>query len=412
MQKKTGLSVLGGACIVASVCVGAGMLALPSVGAGAWTLWSAFALTLTMVVMTLSGFLLLESYQTYELRASFHTLTRDVLGGFANLISNLSVYFVGGILLYAYITTLGGLVSSWTGLSTALSSILVCAVFGGVIWHSTLAVERVSVGLIAVMVLTFFLAIMGLLGKIEGRILLNTVAHQAHDAKYLPYLWVVFPAALTSFGYHHSVTSLRAHYAEEKRAARAIFYGMLLALLIYLLWLLAVFGNLAREAFAPVIESGGEVGALLSALGARVASAPVRQFLDAFASAAILSSFVGVGLGVFDYLADLLKQNNSAKGRAITLSATFLPPLVLSLIAPFGFVTAIGYAGAVATLWTCIFPALLVWRLRAIRAKTGQRLSFITRGGNLTPILVFGFGVSTAIFHLLNMMGYLPVFKG
>ncbi|AHX63315.1 Tryptophan permease, tryptophan/tyrosine permease family [Aeromonas media WS] len=33
-------SVTGGACIIASVCVGAGMLGLPSAGAGAWTSWS------------------------------------------------------------------------------------------------------------------------------------------------------------------------------------------------------------------------------------------------------------------------------------------------------------------------------------------------------------------------------------
>lgn len=31
-------SLFGGACIIASVCVGAGMLGLPSAGAGAWTL--------------------------------------------------------------------------------------------------------------------------------------------------------------------------------------------------------------------------------------------------------------------------------------------------------------------------------------------------------------------------------------
>ncbi len=48
-------SVIGGACIIASVCVGAGMLGLPSAGAGAWTSWSTLAIILTMVVMTVSG---------------------------------------------------------------------------------------------------------------------------------------------------------------------------------------------------------------------------------------------------------------------------------------------------------------------------------------------------------------------
>lgn len=37
---KKNPSLIGGACIIASVCVGAGMLGLPSAGAGAWTVWS------------------------------------------------------------------------------------------------------------------------------------------------------------------------------------------------------------------------------------------------------------------------------------------------------------------------------------------------------------------------------------
>lgn len=73
-------SLVGGACIIAGVCVGAGMLGLPSAGAGAWTIWSVLAITLTMIVMTLSGWMLLESYQGYPLRVSFDTVTRELLG--------------------------------------------------------------------------------------------------------------------------------------------------------------------------------------------------------------------------------------------------------------------------------------------------------------------------------------------
>ena len=32
----------------------------------------------------------------------------------------------------------------------------------------------------------------------------------------------MLPVALTSFGYHHSVSSMRAYYGEERRASRAI----------------------------------------------------------------------------------------------------------------------------------------------------------------------------------------------
>ena len=47
-------SVTGGACIIASVCVGAGMLGLPSAGAGAWTSWSSLAIILTMIANSTS----------------------------------------------------------------------------------------------------------------------------------------------------------------------------------------------------------------------------------------------------------------------------------------------------------------------------------------------------------------------
>ena len=66
-------SVFGGACIIASVCVGAGMLALPISGAGAWSGWTVAVIIMTMCMMTLGGWLLLEAYKPYELRASFNT---------------------------------------------------------------------------------------------------------------------------------------------------------------------------------------------------------------------------------------------------------------------------------------------------------------------------------------------------
>ena len=100
-------STLGGACIIASVCVGAGMLGLPSAGAGAWTFWSVIAISLTMVMMTLSGWLLLEALKHYDFKVSFNTITKDVLNTKINIINNLSLYFVGGILLYAYISSSG-----------------------------------------------------------------------------------------------------------------------------------------------------------------------------------------------------------------------------------------------------------------------------------------------------------------
>lgn len=401
-------SIFGGACIIAGVCVGAGMLALPSAGAGAWTLWSAAALVLTMVCMTLSGFLLLRVYRGYENRASFNTVTRDILGPVANAINNLAVYFVGGILLYAYITTLGGtfgdMLKNIAPLDNAVYSIIATLVFGGIVWHSTKAVDRVSVLLIVFMVLSFCFAIGGLFFNIKWDILSDA---NSQLPEYAPYAWGMLPVALTSFGYHHSVTTMRAYYRDENKAGRAIMGGMVLALLIYLVWIISVFGNLPRHDFAPVIAAGGEVNVLLQSLGQVIEFESVKQTMNAFAVAAILSSFIGVGVGVFDYLADFFGFADDRAGRTKTWMVTFIPPLAFSLMAPFGFVTAIGYAGAVAAIWTCIVPALL-----ALKVHGRDRAKVQIPGGVAAMVLVLIFGVATGVLHLMNVAGKLPQFTG
>ena len=406
-------SIFGGSCIIASVCVGAGMLGLPTSGAGAWTIWSALAICLTMIIMTLSGWLLLEAYSTYDLRASFSTVTKDMLGSTINSINNLAVYFVGGILLYAYTTASGGilenLIKPWIdfGSSTlAICSTVFVLVFSFFVWHSTRIVDRISVLLIVFMGFTFIFSTYGLATNISLDTLLDI---GGKDTNYAKYAVGMFPVALTSFGYHHSVCTMRAYYGEEKKAKYAILGGTAIALTLYLLWIFSIFGNLPRDQFAPVIASDGNLDILLNALGGVIESNTVKQMINAFSIAAILSSFIGVGLGVFDYLADFFKFDNCKIGRTKSWAVTFLPPLIMSILFPLGFLKAIGYAGAVATIWTCIIPALLAYKSRKINAAA---TTFRVFGGNGLIIFIALFGVFVAIFHFLAMFDYLPVFKG
>lgn len=403
-------TILGGASIIAGVSVGAGMLGLPTAGAGAW-IYGAFAvIVLTMIVMTLSGWLLLEAFKDYDYRVSFHTVTKDLLGDGVNFINNLAVYFVGGILLYAYTTTLGFLLAEPFSLTPKVTSFISVVGLSSFVWWSTRAVDRVSVLLIITMILTFFFSISGLLAHIDWQVL----GRLQENESYLKYTLILFPVALTSFGYHHSVASLRAYYQEERRAKYAILGGTTIAVALYLLWVLAVFGNLPRAQFAPVIASDGDVATLIAVLGSSMDSTAVKRLVEAFSLAAIISSFIGVGLGLFDYLADLFKIDNSRVGRTKSWVLTFLPPLILSLFSPFGFVSAIAYAGAAAAVWTCIIPALLVYRSRQLKKskRIDEREVFKVKGGYFVIFLVLIFGVLTASFHLLDMVGWLPQYLG
>ncbi|AKD38990.1 TnaB [Pasteurella multocida subsp. multocida OH4807] len=317
---------------------------------------------------------------------------------------------MGGILLYAYTTASGGILSGLMGpyfeLDSRIWSVIFVFVFSFFVWHSTRIVDRVSVLLIIFMALSFIFSVFGLTVNIDLATLFDT---QGTDSNYAMYAMGLLPVALTSFGYHHSVATMRAYYGDERKAKYAILGGTGIALALYLVWIISIFGNLPRNQFGPVLASDGNLDVLLGALGNVIESASVKQAINAFSMAAILSSFIGVGLGVFDFLADFFKFDNTKQGRLKSWAVTFLPPLVLSVLFPLGFLKAIGYAGAVATIWTCLIPAMLARKSRTMpNGKTG----FMFSGGNITIAIVMLFGIVTALFHFLAMFNMLPTFKG
>jgi tryptophan-specific transport protein len=76
--------------------------------------------------------------------------------------NNIAVYFVGSILLYAYITQTGIILQSLLGVNSKISSVLFVLVFAFFVWHSTRAVDRIAIVLIAFMILSFTFGIFGL----------------------------------------------------------------------------------------------------------------------------------------------------------------------------------------------------------------------------------------------------------
>lgn len=410
-------SVIGGACIIASVCVGAGMLGLPTAGAGAWTWWTLIALIFTMGMMTLSGCLLLEAFKEYPFKSSFSTVTCDLLGKPMMWFNNLMVYFVGGILLYAYITSSGLIISSYIDINEKVAAIVFVAMFSLVVWHSTHFVDRFSIMLIVFMGGSFLFGVSGLLSNVTFTVLRGEMI-----ANYSQYIWTLFPIALASFGYHHTVSTMRDYYQSEKKAQNAIVGGAFIALVIYIIWLISVYGNLPRANFSEVIAAGGDVDVLVKSLDRVITSELLSDLINIFSSAAILSSFVGVGLGLFDFLADVFGFDDTYSGRTKTWAVTFIPPLIVSLLFPFGFLIAIGFAASAAAIWACIVPALLVRKVRlnkfqeklqsSHKGEMIEESGYRVIGGDWVLFGVGIFGVMIICVHILNILEILPKFIG
>ncbi|AJJ10225.1 aromatic amino acid transport family protein [Yersinia rohdei] len=401
-------SVLGGAMIVAGTAVGAGMFSIPIVTAGVWFSGSVMLLIYTWACMLISGLMILEANLNYPSGASFHTMVQDLLGKIWSSINGLSITFVLYILTYAYISAGGSIIThtlqNTFGISQSGAGFIFALLVAFIVWLSTRAVDRLSTILIGGMVITFVMSVGDMFSHVETAVLFNQTDSTAN---YLPYALAALPYLLTSFGYHGNVPGLVKYYRKDSKAVvRSLLYGTLIALVIYVLWQFAIQGNITREAFKQVIADGGNIGSLLKQMDMVSASQTTSQLLNAFSYMALASSFLGVSLGLFDYIADFFKFSDDRGGRTKSALITFIPPTLGALLFPNGFLYAIGFAGLAATIWAVIVPALMA---RASR-KRFPRAVYRAPGGRAMIGFIILFGLINAVAHIAALFGILPVY--
>ncbi|PHM33067.1 tryptophan permease [Xenorhabdus innexi] len=402
-------SILGGAMIIAGTAVGAGMFSIPIVTSGVWFTGSIILLVYTWVCIYFSSLMILEANMNYPCGASFHTITKDLLGRGWNILTGLSITFVLYILTYAYISAGGSIIfrniNSVIPLPQAGAGLIFSFIVAFIVWLSTKAVDRLSTILIGGMVITFIMSVGGMFTEVKPAILFD---HTSTETSYLPYALMALPYLLTSFGYHGNVPGLVKYYNKDVKAiTRSLLCGSLIALTIYILWQFAIQGNIPREAFKQIIADGGNVSDLLNQMDSVSDNKTISQLLNAFSYMALSSSFLGVSLGLFDYLADFFGFDDSHTGRLKTALITFIPPTILALLFPNGFLYAIGFAGLAATIWAVIVPALMA---RASRRRYSQA-SYRAPGGNVLIILIILFGLINAVVHIMSLFDLLPAYR-
>lgn len=403
-------SLIGGAMIIGGTIIGAGMFSLPVVMSGAWFFWSLLALIFTWFCMLHSGLMILEANLNYHIGASFDTITKDLLGNRWNIINGLTVAFVLYILTYAYISASGSVIHhtfAQMGIvfPARLGGLLFALAVAFIVWLSTRAVSRMTTIVLGAKILTFFMTFGGLIWHVQPTILLNTAEV---SPSYLPYVLMTLPFCLASFGYHGNVPSLMKYYGKDPLTIRrCLLLGTLMALVLYIIWLVGTMGNIPRPAFIEIAEKGGNIDVLVQTLSGLLNSSTLDLLLTVFSNFAVASSFLGVTLGLFDYLADLFRFDDSPKGRFKTALVTFLPPITGGLIWPNGFIYAIGFAGLAATVWAAIVPALLA---RASRKRFNSP-HYRVWGGNAMIVLILCFGAANALIHILSSINLLPVYR-
>lgn len=400
MKNRTVGSIL----IVAGTTIGAGMLAMPLASAGV-----GFGVTLGLLLglwalMCYTALLLLEVYQHVPADTGLGTLALRYLGRYGQWVTGFSMLFLMYALTAAYISGAGELLASSVGdwlnieLPPAAGVLLFTAVGGGVICVGTTLVDLFNRFLFSAKIIFLVLMLALLMPHIHQMNLLTLPLQQGLALSAIP---VIF----TSFGFHGSVPSIVSYMNGDVRKLRRIFViGSFIPLVAYIFWQLATLGSIESSAFSILLANHAGLNGLLQAIRDVVASPHVELAVHLFADLALATSFLGVALGLFDYLADLFQRKKSVGGRLQTGAITFLPPVAFALFYPRGFVMALGYAGVALAVLALIVPSLLTMKSRQQHPQAAYRVV----GGTPALWLVFSCGIAVILVQIAIAAGMLP----
>ncbi len=366
MFSKLDSKVFGGTMLIAGTSIGAAILAMP-IMTGLFGFFGTVAIMLgCWLFMYWTATLILEASLCFEDGVSFIGMARRTLGGFGSGLTWTCFLLLFYSLLAAYLSGSGRIIVD--ALETLLS--LKIPPYFEILPLLILFTPFIYFGLAMVDWVNRFLMIGMFIAY--GIITLLMVPNITID--YLEYTnWsfslLSFSVVVTSFGYHVIIPTLVSYLNRDiKKVKACLFYGSLIPLLVYFLWELSILGSVPVSGTHGLARAFIEDMPLAKLLRIHTGHNLVALLAQAFSIFAIITSFLGVAQGLFDFLKDGINAGQSHRKRSFAFVLTFLPPILMIISFEAGFIALLEYAGALVSIILGIVPIIIVWRLRASKA--------------------------------------------
>ena len=396
---------VGSTLLVAGTMIGAGMLAMPLTSAGIGFGFTLVLLLGLWALLTFSALLFVELYQTAESDAGIGTLAEQYFGKAGRIIATAVLIIFLYALIAAYVSGGGSLLKDLLpeSFGDKVSILLFTVIFGSFIVIGTHSVDKINRVLFFVMLAAFAVVLSLMLPEIKFDNLMATPIDNA-------LIISASPVFFTAFGFHGSIPSLNKYLDGNVKALRiSILAGSAITLCAYILWQMSTHGLLTQNEFLQILKEDATLNGLVKATLAITGSNMIAGAVKLFSTLALVTSFLGVGLGLLECIEDLLKQSFNISAERISLGLmTFIPPLVFALFYPEGFILALGYAGQMFAFYAVVLPVSLVWKAR----RAHSNLPYKVWGGNLTLIIVLVLGVIITSIPFAIRAGYLPFVVG
>jgi tyrosine-specific transport protein len=352
MKMKTFL----GALLVGGTALGAGMLALPvaTAGAGLIPSWTVYFLTWLFSIAT--GLLFVEIGLWLPRNANIVSMAKTLLGNPGKWAAWGLYIFLFYSLTVAYVSGGGRFVATFLGLESKveLGILLFALIFGLVVYLGTRIAGKVNAILMGGLIFSYLgFTIFGV-----EKINLSMINLFGWKSAILG-----FPVIFTSFSYQGTIPTLLDYLKRDlKKTKTAIIAGTSIPFFAYIIWDLIIKG---------IIPVDGAHGLIAAKEAGMSAVEPLKYFLSNskiatvgsfFAFFALTTSFIGVTLGLMDFLMDSLNLERGFVNKSLLALLVFVPPTIIALINPAIFITALGYAGGFGcALLLGLMPVWMVW---------------------------------------------------
>ncbi|MFN0065393.1 MAG: amino acid permease [Chlamydiales bacterium] len=361
--------MLGGSLLVAGTAIGGGMLALPVLTAAAGFVPTILVYLLSWLFMVGTGLLFVEIFLWRSEEINIVSMAKMTLGWPGQLIAWFLYIFLFYSLTVAYTSAGGHLVIDLFRMLPAWAGpLLFMLVFAPFVIIGPWAVDRINWLLMVGLIVSFFLFV------VMGFTKINTSLLQHEDwSKTL----IAIPVVFTSFGFQGLVPTLTNYLGRDPyRVKKAIFWGSTIPFVVYIIWEVLILGVVPLSGLKVALELG------------QSAVFPLKNILNLswlytagqfFAFFAIVTSFLGVTLGLTDFLFDGFRLQRTIFTRLFIAFCIFLPTVIIAMTNPYLFLNALQYGGGFGcAVLLGLLPIIMAFSGRYILKFEGVR---VLKGG-------------------------------
>ena len=389
--------------IVTGTEIGAGILALPIISAKLGFLISSIVMLLAWCVMTYTALLIADISLSMPKGSSFASMAKRTLGPPGAIIAWIAFLLLMYCISVAYISAAASAFHTlFTSVSQNTWSVIFVVVLGSIVVVGTSAVDVINRLLLTAKLVFLVLVCLVFLQYIDiSNLMVKPVALGSTLA-------IAIPVIITSFTSHIIVPTLTEYLNKDAKALfRVIFYGSLIPLFLYLLWLIAVLGVLPlhgeisfmHSVFSHTTIESANVGDVLQALNEKIATVTANISMNIFTDISVMTSYLGVSLALYHFNIDSYRLHRFAitSKTLFAISLTFIVPLLVNLVDPNLFISAISYVGVCIGVLLLMMPALIAYRLKKARYAFCYKLSRIS----LLWFVSFIVGASIVIINFI-----------